>query len=111
MPKPYDPQPDLRRQWRRYCKRIDAYYIRLSVWDEAGGQGLPPESIPFPEELHDLRCGARTKTTVDHGPCKRRDLYHSGRCPLHGGCSTGPTTPEGKAKVYQNLKSVRTRGK
>ena len=44
-------------------------------------------------------CGARTRAGT---PCKRRDLYASGRCQLHGGPSTGPTTPEGKSRAALN---------
>ncbi|WP_370601056.1 HGGxSTG domain-containing protein [Pseudomonas nitroreducens] len=48
----------------------------------------PPPRPPFPEELRGLCCGARTRAGT---PCKRRDLYASGRCnKLHGGMSTGP---------------------
>ncbi|WP_405045507.1 HGGxSTG domain-containing protein [Pseudomonas extremaustralis] len=43
--------------------------------------------LPFPPELQGLRCGAKTRAGT---PCKRRDLYASGRCRLHGGLSTGP---------------------
>lgn len=53
-------------------------------------------------------CGARTRAGT---PCKRRDIYENGRCPLHGGLSTGPTTPEGKAKVIRNLPWVKDREK
>jgi hypothetical protein len=45
------------------------------------------------------RCGARTRTGA---PCKRlpvwdneHDRPRNGRCPNHGGLSTGPKTPEG----------------
>jgi hypothetical protein len=51
-------------------------------------------------------CGAKTRKGTK---CKRRDLYENGRCPLHGGLSTGPTTPEGKARVTQNLPWVKGR--
>ncbi|WP_443701117.1 HGGxSTG domain-containing protein [Pseudomonas sp.] len=44
-------------------------------------------SLPFPPEFHGLCCGAKTRAGT---PCKRRDLYDSGRCRLHGGLSTGP---------------------
>jgi hypothetical protein len=63
-----DNQADLRQQWIKHCKTI--------------GNGTP-----WPPELHELRCGARTRAGR---PCKRRDLYKSGRCRLHGGLSTGP---------------------
>lgn len=45
-------------------------------------------------------CGASTRAGT---PCKRRDIYQSGRCALHGGLSTGPRTPEGNAKVTRSL--------
>ncbi|MDT4828087.1 hypothetical protein D3C80_1948320 [compost metagenome] len=55
-------------------------------WAERGYR-YPPVLVPFPDELRDLTCGAKTRKGE---PCKRRDLYHSGRCRLHGGLSTGP---------------------
>jgi hypothetical protein len=53
----------------------------------------------YPEPCRELRCGARTRRGT---PCKRHDLYGSGRCPLHGGLSTGPRTSEGKARSARN---------
>ena len=46
------------------------------------------------------RCGARTRRGT---PCKRVALP-SGRCPNHGGLSTGPKTPEGRRRALANLK-------
>jgi hypothetical protein len=65
-------------------------------------QQLTPEkeNILTPGEMLDMRCGARTKATGN--PCKRKDIYESGRCKLHGGLSTGPRTQEGKKKSAQN---------
>jgi len=57
---------------------------RYRAWVRAYDRG---ERLPFPEACRDLRCGARTRAGT---PCKRRDLYASGRCRLHGGPSTGP---------------------
>ena len=54
---------------------------------------------PFPEVLRGLTCGAKTRKGT---PCKRKDLYSSGRCKFHGGMSTGPTTEAGKKKVAEN---------
>ncbi len=65
-----DDQAELRRRYR--------------AWSRAVARG---ERLPFPEECRDLRCGAKTRAGT---PCKRRDLYASGRCRLHGGPSTGP---------------------
>jgi hypothetical protein len=65
-----DSQAELRKRYRAWCR--------------AYAKG---ERLPFPDECRDLRCGARTRVGT---PCKRRDLYASGRCHLHGGPSTGP---------------------
>ena len=42
-------------------------------------------------------------------PCQAKQLYRNGRCKNHGGLSTGPKTPEGKAKVAQNWKRAKAR--
>ena len=41
------------------------------------------------------RCGA---TTRGGEPCRRRPVPGGSRCLLHGGLSTGPRTPEGRAR-------------
>lgn len=46
------------------------------------------------------RCGARTRSGK---PCRRADLFPSGRCRLHGGLSTGAKTEAGKAQALINL--------
>ena len=51
------------------------------------------------EELRDMICSAKTRAGT---PCKRRDLYNSGRCKLHGGLSTGPRTKGGKTRSASN---------
>lgn len=68
-------------------------------WREQDSQRPPPEFPILPEDLHGLTCGAKTRKGT---PCKRKDIYDSGRCHLHGGLSTGPKTAEGKAKVALN---------
>ena len=45
------------------------------------------------------RCGADTR--AGH-PCRRKPEPGKIRCRNHGGCSTGPKTPEGKARSAQN---------
>ena len=45
-------------------------------------------------------CNAATKSGR---PCRALKL-RGGRCKWHGGLSTGPRTPEGKAKAKANLK-------
>jgi hypothetical protein len=41
--------------------------------------------------------------------CKTWAVRGSRRCRLHGGLSTGPTTPEGKARTIDAMKAGRTR--
>ena len=42
------------------------------------------------------RCGAKTRAGT---PCQNPAIKDRNRCKLHGGKSTGPRTPEGKARV------------
>jgi hypothetical protein len=74
----------------------------------AAGHGLlPPVSSLPPERRGRLRngarpgdflaaprCGARTRA----GGCCRQPAMKNGRCRMHGGLSTGPRTPEGRAR-------------
>jgi hypothetical protein len=103
----------LRALWRRYWRGSAARYEAWEAACEARRQawranliGRPPTDPPapddpFPEVLRGMTCGARTRAGT---PCKRSDLYRSGRCKLHGGLSTGPTSPEGKAIASRNAK-------
>lgn len=50
-------------------------------------------------------CLAKTRRGT---PCQARALP-SGRCRFHGGLSTGPKTPAGKARALSRLKQFRTR--
>lgn len=47
------------------------------------------------------RCLARTRRGK---PCLRRPVPGKNRCPNHGGKSTGPRTPEGKARTIAALR-------
>ena len=47
------------------------------------------------------RCGAKRKR--DGQPCIAKPLAN-GRCKFHGGMSTGPKTPEGRARALANLR-------
>jgi hypothetical protein len=53
-------------------------------------------------ELQNKPCGARTRTGQ---PCRRKGLGKGGRCSNHGGMSTGPRTPEGRARVAAAVRS------
>lgn len=46
--------------------------------------------------LPDQRCGAKTRKGA---PCQCKPEPGSKRCRFHGGASTGPKTPEGRARI------------
>ena len=50
----------------------------------------------FGPDWQGKRCGARTKAG---GPCQRPAVARTGRCPNHGGKSTGPRTKEGITRI------------
>ena len=54
-----------------------------------------------PSSLRGLTCGANKR---DGQTCRSTTLCANGRCKFHGGRSTGPRTPEGRAKALENLK-------
>lgn len=84
-----------RRRWRNYSEEHRAV---ADQWRERGCTYPPPVFPHFPDDLRALTCGAKT---LKGTPCKRKDLYQSGRCKLHGGLSTGPTTEEGRERCRQ----------
>ena len=43
-----------------------------------------------------IRCGAKTRSRV---PCANFSMEGKQRCGLHGGLSTGPKTPAGRAAI------------
>jgi len=88
---------DQRRRWRQHHEEAQRI---ADDWEKRGGRYPPPTYPPMPSDLAGLACGATTKRYGT--PCKRRDIYLSGRCSLHGGLSTGPKTPEGKARAALN---------
>jgi hypothetical protein len=62
----------------------------------------PPRQVVTPKRERP-RCGARTRAG---GRCQapavwndRANAPRNGRCRLHGGCSVGPVSLEGKARV------------
>lgn len=84
-------RPDLR-YWKTLRKKPDP------------DPGETKRGIPADYAGDDPRlCNARTKS--GH-PCRALGLAN-GRCKWHGGMSTGPKTPEGKAAVAQNFRARR----
>ena len=50
----------------------------------------------FGDQWEGVRCGAKTRRGT---LCQRPGTKRNGRCKLHGGRSTGPTTEEGRARL------------
>nr|WP_280179008.1 HGGxSTG domain-containing protein [Acidovorax delafieldii] len=71
----------------------------FAAWRACGYSRPPPQRPDFPDELRGLTCGAKTRTGT---ACKQTALLKGGRCKLHGGCSTGPKSFEGKKTSSQN---------
>lgn len=70
------------RERGRPCRRM---------WEKGlddSGAPLPPGKRPF--------CSARTRSGR---ACRMRVVPGKRRCKFHGGCSTGPRTPEGKSRI------------
>ena len=86
------------RLWERYKTALAAWYELPWKIRKHTPQPRSP-NLAFPEELRGMTCGARTRAGT---PCKRKDLYGSGRCKLHGGLSTGPRTKRGKRRSAKN---------
>jgi hypothetical protein len=103
-----DPQADLRREYVKAIKADRAQVARLEragveVWEIAQALHGHPAQMDF-ARFRGLCCGAMTRKGWR---CKRIDLWANGRCRLHGGLSTEPRTPEGKARVALNLHASR----
>jgi hypothetical protein len=49
-------------------------------------------------------CGAKTRRGT---PCQAKHLLRGGRCKSHGGRSSGPKSPAGKARALRNLLNVK----
>lgn len=60
---------------------------KLSRWERVAGSlvSKPPS----------YKCEAKTRA----GGLCQAPAMHNGRCKLHGGCSTGPLTEAGKARI------------
>ena len=89
----------LRKRWRKYWDESERILKAQKEEFNNGGDWTAVTLPPFPEELRDLSCGARTRKGT---PCKLTSLFRSGRCKFHGGMSTGPKTKEGKRYSAMN---------
>lgn len=91
-----DPDKQRRARWRACCR---AHAEIAAAWRARGYDHPPPTFPAFPDDLRGLTCGAKTRAGT---PCKLTSIYENGRCKLHGGRSTGPTSDAGKARAAMN---------
>ena len=99
-----DPHTDEARDALRMLRArgVDVGLLRGDALPDLPGstkRGIPPGYAGDDPHL----CNARTKSGT---PCRALKLAH-GRCKWHGGLSTGPRTPEGKARCAMNLPHMR----
>lgn len=96
-------QVELRIQYKKYFIQFERLKKKLIACGMEEYETYVHMPI-YPKELHDLRCGAKTRAGT---PCKMKSIYSNSRCKLHGGLSTGPRSLEGKAKVAKNSLKVK----
>lgn len=96
----------------RDCSHMDAWLERrlreLAPEPKRRAPGEPWPGVKAPSRTgyrEADKCGARRKR--DGQPCEARAL-RNGRCRFHGGLSTGPRTPEGRARALACLKQNRS---
>lgn len=93
--------PEKRALLRRHWKAFEDWRAERDSYERQHPLESFKKELPeFPHELAGLDCGAKTRAGT---PCKRHDISLSnGRCRLHGGHSTGPTSKRGKARSAKN---------
>lgn len=93
------------RQWAEYAAALpndNKRQLFRQWWAEASAAQAAGRYVrSCPRYLRGLTCGARKK---DGTLCRSTTLCANGRCKFHGGASTGPRTPEGRARAIENLK-------
>lgn len=95
-------------RWKGGVIATDSQYQRLKAWAEREGRPYWAKGtyrdcwfifVGEPRKCRQPLCGARTRAGT---PCKAKTVPGKGKCRLHGGCSTGPTTAEGRAKIAES---------
>lgn len=80
----------------RACAPVNNFADEVQAWAPAylarAKQRASTKRVP---------CGGRRRR--DGQPCEALSVPGKRRCRWHGGMSTGPKTPEGKARVTMNL--------
>jgi hypothetical protein len=104
---------------RRHRAHLGGLARAASLWERGVGRDHdPPEVRPLARKIlareYRIRvalarcdrempdtCGARTRSGK---PCAAHPVVGRRRCRMHGGSSTGPTTPEGRARSLAALR-------
>lgn len=94
-------EPELLRTSRRRARAKDFQPIRCSV-------KKTPATCAIDDTARRVVCGARRRR--DGQPCEALSVAGKRRCKWHGGCSTGPRSPEGRERALRNLRRA-TRSK
>lgn len=81
---------------------------RAGAYESGGAKSLPAWSGEYLARLDSRKATARVicgaKRHRDGKPCQAKSEPGKRRCRFHGGRSTGPRTPEGKARALANLR-------
>jgi hypothetical protein len=102
--KPTGVQTTRQRLHKARSEHHRAYLADWHNWFTNQCQGPAPTIGERLGKIHIQTCGARNRKGQ---PCQVKTLSRNGRCKFHGGLSTGPKTPEGKAKALANLRHNR----
>lgn len=107
----------------RFWRPNAAQRALLALAIERARAALPPEPAEPVEPRTELQFGmGATRPTkrrlyldetccwanrsYGRGLCQSRAIFPNGRCRLHGGCSTGPRTAQGKARALAALSAI-----
>ena len=98
------------RESRWKVPRVDTPPVRHAEPVEASRPARAPRQAEPPTEPSELlsgrqrkRCGARARSRGG-APCQCKVVPGRTRCKLHGGMSTGPKTPEGRARTSEGAR-------
>jgi hypothetical protein len=83
-------------------------YARVRMTSDLQGALATPAENRGKQAAQRFTCGARRHR--DGLPCQAKSEPGKHRCRFHGGRSTGPRTPEGRARALANLKQQKSEG-
>ncbi len=81
--------------------------LRIGTYQEALASVAESNRLARDTPIPGERCESKTRKG---SPCRCKALAN-GRCKLHGGASTGPTSMEGKRRSAENLPRAKRSGR